>query len=303
MYDIIVIGAGPAGLTAAIYARRAEKSVLLLEKATFGGQITHSPLVENYPGFPTASGNEIAEKMVEQALAQGAEIELDTATCITGEAGNFTVQGEAASYSGKTVIMATGSRHRMLGLDREEELTGEGVSYCAVCDGAFYKDKTVAIIGGGNSALQEAISLSNGCKKVYVIQNLGFFTGEEKLAQELYKRDNVEIILSTMVTELIGEKQLAGIRLKNEETGEMSELSLDGIFVAIGQVADNEPFGDVVALNENGYIISGEDCLPQSKPGIFAAGDCRTKAIRQVTTATADGAVAALSACRFLEQL
>lgn len=303
MYDIIVIGAGPAGLTAAIYARRAEKSVLLLEKATFGGQITHSPLVENYPGFPTASGNEIAEKMVEQALAQGAEIELDTATCITGEAGNFTVQGEAGSYSGKTVIMATGSRHRMLGLDREEELTGEGVSYCAVCDGAFYKDKTVAIIGGGNSALQEAISLSNGCKKVYVIQNLGFFTGEEKLAQELYKRDNVEIILSTMVTELIGEKQLAGIRLKNEETGEMSELSLDGIFVAIGQVADNEPFGDVVALNENGYIISGEDCLPQSKPGIFAAGDCRTKAIRQVTTATADGAVAALSACRFLEQL
>ena len=167
MYDIIVIGAGPAGLTAAIYARRAEKSVLLLEKATFGGQITHSPLVENYPGFPTASGNEIAEKMVEQALAQGAEIELDTATCITCEAGNFTVQGEAGSYSVKTVIMATGSRHRMLGLDREEELTGEGVSYCAVCDGAFYKDKTVAIIGGGNSALQEAISLSNGCKKVY----------------------------------------------------------------------------------------------------------------------------------------
>lgn len=303
MYDIIIIGAGPAGLTAAIYARRAEKSVLLLEKATFGGQITHSPLVENYPGFPTASGNEIAEKMVEQALAQGAEIELDTAIAITGEAGNFTVQGEAGSYTGKTVIMATGSRHRMLGLDREEELTGEGVSYCAVCDGAFYKDKTVAIIGGGNSALQEAISLSNGCKKVYVIQNLGFFTGEEKLAQELYKRDNVEIILSTIVTELLGEKQLHGIRLKNEETGKMSELSLDGIFVAIGQVADNEPFAGVVALNENGYIISGEDCLPQSKPGIFAAGDCRTKAIRQVTTATADGAVAALSACRFLEQL
>lgn len=303
MYDIIIIGAGPAGLTAAIYARRAEKSVLLLEKATFGGQITHSPLVENYPGFPTASGNEIAEKMVEQALAQGAEIELDTAIAITGEAGNFTVQGEAGSYTGKAVIMATGSRHRMLGLDREEELTGEGVSYCAVCDGAFYKDKTVAIIGGGNSALQEAISLSNGCKKVYVIQNLGFFTGEEKLAQELYKRDNVEIILSTIVTELLGEKQLHGIRLKNEETGKMSELSLDGIFVAIGQVADNEPFAGVVALNENGYIISGEDCLPQSKPGIFAAGDCRTKAIRQVTTATADGAVAALSACRFLEQL
>jgi len=303
MYDIIVIGAGPAGLTAAIYARRAEKSVLILEKSTFGGQITHSPLVENYPGFPTASGNEIAEKMVEQALAQGAEIELDAATGIEGSAGQFTVIGENGTYQGKTVIIATGSRHRMLGLPHEEELTGEGISYCAVCDGAFYKGKTVAVIGGGNSALQEAISLSNGCKKVYVVQNLDFLTGEEKLAQELGKRDNVEVILSTVVKELVGEKALEAIVLKNEETGAESSLTLDGIFVAIGQMADNEDFAESVALNENGYIIAGEDCLPQSGSGIFAAGDCRTKAIRQVTTATADGAVAALAACRFLESL
>jgi len=260
-------------------------------------------LVENYPGFPTASGNEIAEKMVEQALTQGAEIELDTAVSISGEAGNFTVTGKAGSYAGKTVIIATGSRHRTLGLDREEELTGEGVSYCAVCDGAFYKDKTVAVIGGGNSALQEAISLSNGCKKVYVIQNLPFFTGEEKLAQELARKSNVEIILSTVVCELLGERQLSAIVLKNEETGTNSELTVDGIFVAIGQVADNEPFAEMVSLNENGYIISGEDCLPNSKAGIFVAGDCRTKTIRQVTTATADGAVAALTACRFIEQI
>lgn len=302
MYDIIVIGAGPAGLTAAIYGRRAEKSVLILEKSTFGGQITHSPLVENYPGFPTASGNEIAEKMVEQALSQGAEIELDTAVGITGRAGSFTVQGESGSYSGKTVILATGSRHRMLGLPREAELTGEGVSYCAVCDGAFYKGKTVAVIGGGNSALQEALLLSGGCKKVYVVQNLAFFTGEERLISELKSRDNVEIILSAVVTELLGDTLLEGIVLKNEETGAESRLAVDGIFVAIGQMADNEPFAGAVALNENGYIVSGEDCIPQSEPGIFTAGDCRTKTIRQVTTATADGAVAALAACRFLEQ-
>jgi len=302
MYDIIVIGAGPAGLTAAIYGRRAEKTVLILEKSTFGGQITHSPLVENYPGFPTASGNEIAEKMVEQALAQGAEIELDTAIGITGSAGSFTVQGENGSYSGKTVILATGSRHRMLGLPREMELTGEGVSYCAVCDGAFYKGKTVAVIGGGNSALQEALLLAAGCSKVYVVQNLPFFTGEERLVQDLKARENVEIILSTVVTALLGDSLLEGIVLKNEETGTESRLAVDGIFVAIGQVADNEPFAGAVALNENGYIISGEDCIPQSEPGIFTAGDCRTKAIRQVTTATADGAVAALAACRFLQQ-
>jgi len=302
MYDIIVIGAGPAGLTAAIYGRRAEKTVLILEKSTFGGQITHSPLVENYPGFPTASGNEIAETMVEQALAQGAEIELDTAIGITGSAGSFTVQGENGSYSGKTVILATGSRHRMLGLPREMELTGEGVSYCAVCDGAFYKGKTVAVIGGGNSALQEALLLAAGCSKVYVVQNLPFFTGEERLVQDLKARENVEIILSTVVTALLGDSLLEGIVLKNEETGTESRLAVDGIFVAIGQVADNEPFAGAVALNENGYIISGEDCIPQSEPGIFTAGDCRTKAIRQVTTATADGAVAALAACRFLQQ-
>ncbi|MBR6729293.1 MAG: FAD-dependent oxidoreductase [Clostridia bacterium] len=300
MYDIIVIGAGPAGLTAAIYGRRAEKSVLILEKTTFGGQITHSPLVENYPGFASASGNEIAEKMLEQALSQGAEVELDMAVSITGELGNFTVQGENGAYMGKTVILATGSRHRLLGLPKEMELTGEGVSYCAVCDGAFYKGKTVAVIGGGNSALQEAILLSSGCKKVYIVQNLAFLTGEERLINELKTRENVEIILSTVVTELVGDTALNGIMLRNEDTGKETALLLDGIFVAIGQTSDNESFKEIVALNESGYIISGEDCIPESRKGIFVAGDCRTKSIRQITTATADGAVAALAACRIL---
>ncbi len=303
MYDIIVIGAGPAGLTAAIYARRAEKTVLILEKETFGGQITHSPLVENYPGFPTASGNEIADKMVEQALSQGAEIELDRATAISGEGGDFTVKGENGEYKGKAVIIATGSKHRTLGLEREDELTGEGVSYCAVCDGAFYKDKTVAVIGGGNSALQEAILLASSCKTVYLVQNLDFLTGEQRLAAELYKRENVKIILSAVVCELIGDGKLNGIIIKNQNTSETEKLELDGIFVAIGQVSDNEPFADAVKLNENGYIIADESCVPSAAPGIFTAGDCRTKTIRQVTTATADGAIAALSACRFIDTL
>lgn len=303
MYDIIIIGAGPAGLTAAIYARRAEKSVLILEKDTFGGQITHSPLVENYPGFPTASGNDIADKMVEQALAQGAEIDIDTVQKISGEPGSFTVEGKNGTYLCKSVIIATGSKHRTLGLEREAELTGEGISYCAVCDGAFYKGKTVAVIGGGNSALQEAILLSAGCKTVYIIQNLAFCTGEHRLISKLQQTPNVKIILSAVVKELIGQTTLEAIVIENQDTFETQTIPLDGIFVAIGQVSDNEPFADVVALDKSGYIVAGESCVPKAKDGIYTAGDCRTKAIRQVTTATADGAVAALTACRFIDTL
>ena len=304
MYDIIVVGAGPAGLTAALYARRAEKSVLVIEKYTFGGQITHSPRVENYPGMSSASGSEIGEQFLTQAMEQGAEIELDTVTEITGEPGNYTVTCEGGSFSGKCVIIAAGSKHRTLGLEGEEKFTGEGISYCAVCDGAFYKEKTVAIVGGGNTALQEAALLSDGCKKVYVIQNLAFFTGEKNLASRLHKKQNIEVSFSTIVTGIIGEDEFRGIKLKNTETGEERELYIDGMFVAIGQKPENEPFASRVKLNDYGYIVSGEDCLPEgADAGIFVAGDCRTKAIRQVTTATADGAVAALSACRFIDSL
>ncbi len=304
MYDIVIVGAGPAGLTAALYARRAEKSVLVIEKNTFGGQITHSPRVENYPGFNEISGSELGEKLLEQAIAQGAEIELDTVTEITGTAGAYTVRTEYSGFDAKCVIIATGSRHRMLGLADEERYTGEGISYCAVCDGAFYKDKTVAIIGGGNTALQEANMLAEGCKKVYVIQNLAYFTGEENLANRLYKRSNVDVIFSHTVTEIIGGENFGGIKIKNENDGTVRELPLDGMFVAIGQVPENEPFSNLVRLNGYGYIEAGEDCLPYSdEAGIFVAGDCRTKAVRQVTTATADGAVAALAACRFVDSL
>lgn len=303
MYDILIIGAGPAGLTSAVYAGRADKKVLIIEKETFGGQITHSPRVENYPGFIQMSGNEFAEKLVEQAMAQGADIELDTVIGIEKKGDLFTVKGERADYEGKSVIIATGSAHRRLGLSKEDKFTGEGVSYCAVCDGAFYSGKDIAVIGGGNSALQEAVLLSKTSKSVTVIQNLAFLTGETKLVQELENKDNVSFVFSSVVTELLGEDTFRGIRIKNTETNEETDLSFDGIFVAIGQKPENEPFRENVTLNEWGYIIADESCVPESEKGIFVAGDCRSKRIRQIATAISDGAVAALAACSYVDNL
>ena len=305
MYDIIIIGAGPAGLTAAIYARRAEKSVLLIEKSTFGGQITHSPRVENYPGFVSLSGSELGEKLFEQALALGTDIELDTVTGIGGEAGHITVTCEGGSaFEGRTAIIATGSRHRDLGVENEEKFVGEGISYCAVCDGAFYKGRTVAVIGGGNSALQEAVLLSEGCTHVTVVQNLPYLTGEPSLQNILAGRDNVSFIYSTVVAGILGDDTFEGLLLRNTDTGEETVLTVDGTFVCIGQIPENGAFADVVKLGDYGYVDAGENCLPETTiPGVFVAGDCRTKAIRQVTPATADGAVAALAACRYLDTL
>ena len=304
VYDIIIIGAGPAGLTAAIYARRAEKSVLIIEKDTFGGQITHSPRVENYPGFLEISGNELADHLIEQVFAQGGMIELDTVTGIEGEAGDFTVKGASKDYKGRAVIIAAGSHHRRLGLDGEIRLTGNGISYCAVCDGAFFRGQRVAVIGGGNSALQDAVLLSEGCEKVFVVQNLPYLTGEEKLQKILLDRPNVEIITSSVVEKLVGGEELRSIEIKNTENGERRALSVEGMFVCIGQQPENEPFASVVSLDKRGYITADEGCIPYGSPeGIFVAGDCRTKEIRQVTTATADGAVAALAAVKFLDEI
>ena len=309
MYDIIIIGAGPAGLTAAIYARRAEKSVLVIEKDTFGGQITHSPRVENYPGFLAMSGNEFADKLIEQAMEQGAEIELDTVTGIGGREGEYKVICGSREYEGRSVIIATGSRHRTLGIANEERYTGEGISYCAVCDGAFYRGKRVAVIGGGNSALQDAVMLSDNCKQVTVVQNLDFLTGEPRLQGVLAQKENVDFIYSSVVKRVIADSgEFRGIVIADAKTGAESEIYCDGVFVAIGQIPENEPFESVVKLNDYGYIAAGEACVPEgsgeiSARGIFAAGDCRTKSVRQVTTATADGAVAAISACRFIDSL
>lgn len=299
MYDIIIIGSGPAGLTAAIYARRAEKSVLVIEKETFGGEITHSPKVENYPGMREISGADLGERLMSQALDLGAEIEMDTCIDIrTGD--NFTVVCEREEYEGRSVIIAGGSKHRRLGLPREEELTGNGISYCSVCDGPFYTGRSVAVIGGGNSALQEAVQLSELCSHVTIVQNLDFLTGEKKLQDILAAKDNVSMVFGVTVAELVGDPELTGLVLKHQD-GTTETLTVDGAFVAIGQQPENAPFASVAKLDQYGYIIADESC-ETGTPGVYVAGDCRTKAIRQVVTASGDGAIAAIKACKFTEE-
>ena len=302
MYDIIIVGAGPAGLTAALYARRADKTVLVIEKESFGGQITSSPKVENYPTIKEISGNELAQMMLDQIMEHGADLEMAEVLRIEKCERSMKVVTDYGEFEGKSVILATGSKHRHLGLPREEELTGKGVSYCAVCDGAFFSGAPVAVVGGGNTALQEAVMLSEYCTHVTVVQNLSTMTGEARLVAILEKKPNVTMIFDTVVTEFVGEDKLEGLLLKNTKTGETSKLAVDGLFVAIGQVPENKPFENLTALNDYGYITAGENCLTDTE-GVFVAGDCRTKQIRQITTATADGAVAALAACRYLDAL
>ncbi|MBQ9945862.1 MAG: thioredoxin-disulfide reductase [Clostridia bacterium] len=300
MYDIIIIGAGPAGLTAAIYARRAEKSVLLIEKGAFGGQVTFSPKIENYPGFGELTGTELAEKMVDHAITLGAEFQMETVTAIKG--GDIkTVITDEGEYEAKAVIIATGAQHRHLGVEGEEQYLGNGISFCAVCDGAFYKDQTVTVIGGGNSALQEAILLAGTCKKVTVVQNLPYLTGEEALQKLLKSKENVEIICSSVVTSFTGDGALDGIKIKNTETGEESLIPCDGCFVAIGLIPATDFIKELVALDNYGYVDANENCRTDIE-GVFVAGDCRKKEIRQITTATADGAAAALSAIKYIDR-
>ena len=304
MVDVIVVGGGPAGMTAALYARRNGKSALVIEKNGFGGQITHSPKVENYPGTLSMSGNEFADRMLDQILAQGAEIEFENVTAVqVNENGTKTVlTEEGGAYEGKTVILATGVKHRMLGLEGEEELVGEGISFCAVCDGDFYTDKTVCVAGGGNSALQEAVLLSDKCRQVIMLQDLTFFTGEEKLQEVLFARDNVRALTDVKINSLLTEDgALTGVAIENRTTGEKQEISCDGLFVAIGLIPENEPFKELADLNSYGYYDSDEQCLTRT-PGVFVAGDCRSKGVRQLTTAVADGATAALAACRYINQ-
>ena len=300
MHDIIVIGGGPAGLTAALYARRQNKSVLVFEKNSFGGQTVYSPKIENYPGFIEMSGVEFSDKLVDQVLNQGAELEMEEVLSISDNGTTKTVHTDAGDYEAKAVIIACGARHRMLGLENEENYVGNGISFCAVCDGAFYKDKEVAVIGGGNSALQEALLLSQSCAKVHIIQNLAFLTGETKLSQALEAKNNVTITYNTVVTGLSGESELESITLHNTETGLDSSMKIDGMFVAIGLIPDNDAAKDLIKLDERGYIPSNESTYTEIN-GIFAAGDCRTKTVRQIATAIADGASAALAACRFIE--
>ena len=304
MYDIIVVGGGPAGMTAALYARRNNKTVLVIEKNGFGGQIAYSPKVENYPGIKQMAGTEFADWALDQILEQGADVELECVTEIKDEGAiKKVITEEGGEYEAKAVIIATGVKHRLLGLEGEYELVGNGISFCAVCDGEFYRGKEVVVIGGGNSALQEAVLLSENCSKVTMVQDMDYFTGEQKLQEILFSRANVEKFTGMAVEAYIAENgELKGVKVRNKASGEVSDIMCDGVFVAIGLIPENDAFKNVVALNSYGYIDSGEDCLTIT-PGIYCAGDCRSKTVRQLTTASADGSVSAVAACRYIDAM
>ena len=303
MTDIIIIGGGPAGMTATLYALRNGKSALVLEKHGFGGQITYSPKVENWPGTAQMSGNEFAEKQLDQIMAQGADVDLAEALRVEDRGSVKVVHtDDGQAHEAKAVILATGVKHRMLGLPGENELVGEGISFCAVCDGDFYTGKTVCVAGGGNSALQEAILLAGKCAKVIMLQDLEYFTGEKKLQDILFSRENVEKHTGVKITALNTEDgNLKSVSIRNA-AGEAADVACDGLFVAIGLIPENEAFKDLADLNAWGYFDSGEDCTTKT-PGIYVAGDCRSKQVRQLTTASADGAAAALAACRYIDAL
>lgn len=302
MYDIIVVGGGPAGMTAALYALRNGKRVLVLEKNGFGGQIAYSPKVENYPGSLQLSGSELAEKMLDQILAQGAEVELEKAVSVEDLGDRKTVRTEeGGAYDCRALILAPGVKHRLLGLPGEEELIGSGISFCAVCDGDFYRDQTVCVAGGGNSALQEAILLADKCRQVILLQDLPEFTGEKRLQELLFRRPNVRTRVNVRITGLVLEEgRLIGLETEDRITGQPIPEACDGLFVAVGLIPENEAFAGLARLDDFGYFASDESCTTVS-PGVFVAGDCRSKRVRQVTTANADGAVAAIAACRYID--
>ena len=304
MHDIIVVGGGPAGMTAALYALRNGKSVLVIEKESFGGQMTQSPKIENYPGKLQVSGMELADEVMDQILEQGADIEIETVAGISRDGESWIVATEeGGAYEAKAVIIATGVKHRMLGLPGEDDLVGDGISYCAVCDGDFYTDKVVCVVGGGNSALQDAILLAEKCKEVIMLLRRQVFRGEEKLQEVLLSHTNVSTRMDVVISSLIaGSNGLEAVEIANRTTGEKQRVDCDGLFVAIGLVPENGAFAELADLNDWGYFDSDESCTTKT-PGIFVAGDCRNKEIRQITTATADGAVAALAACRYIDML
>ena len=300
MYDILIIGGGPAGLTAAIYATRAGKTVAVLERETPGGQIVSAPLVENYPGILSISGAELAQKMTEQAKLLGAEFLFAEAAGLSKTQDGFLVSCADGALEAKTVILATGASHRKLGLSQEDALTGCGISYCAVCDGAFYDGADVAVVGGGDTALQDALFLANTCRSVTLIHRRDTFHASAKLVRRAQAQKNIRILRNRTIQKLLmSDDSLRGAELLNSKTGETERIHVEGLFVAVGQTPQSTPFQDAVAT-ENGYYLAGEDtrtCLP----GIFAAGDGRKKQVRQLTTAVSDGAAAALAACRLLD--
>lgn len=297
MFDVIIVGAGPCGMTAAIYLKRANKNVLVLEKEGIGGQIASSLLVENYPGYKVISGAELSNNMYEQVTNLGVDVELEEVLSIKKDK-TFTVVTDSNTYEAKAVIIATGAKYRLLGLENETNLIGGGIHFCVACDGAFYKGKEVAVIGGGNSAAINALTLSDICKKVYVIQNLDDLTCEDKMKQELSQKDNVEIICNALVSKLNDEDELNSIEITKDNKNET--INIDGMFIAIGQVPESSLVKDMLKLDDYNYIITNE--CETSVEGLFVSGDCRSKKVRQLTTAVNDGTLAATLAINYLNK-
>ena len=301
MYDIIIVGGGPAGLTAAVYGLRSGKSVFVIERSVFGGQIVNSPKVENIPGFESISGDVFADKMLDQAMAQGAEVTLEDVKSVTKSGDIFTVEtAEGGSYEGRSVILATGTTHRVLGLEGEEDLIGNGISFCAVCDGDFYRDKDVVMIGGGNSAFVESNLLVDIVNHLTILQDMPYFTADKKLQDQLLSSDKVETHVGTKI---LGYEVDGGVLtgVKYEENGETKVAKCDGVFLAVGLVPENDAFAGLAEINDRGYFVQNPNCGTKT-PGVFVAGDCCAKTLRQVTTACADGAIAATQACEYLKQ-
>lgn len=302
MYDVIIIGAGAAGMTAAIYALRNDKSVLMIESTSVGGQIAFSPKVENFPSYRTISGEELSQKMFEQVLDLGVQFELEEVLSVDKkEDGTFLVKTDCGEHLGKTLIIATGAKQKHIGIAAEEHLLGRGVYYCAICDGAFYRGKEVALIGDGNTALQSAILLSSICTKVYVLTWFDKFFGDESLIKTLRKTPNIEVLPETSVIDFLGDDALTGVKAVKKQTGEEFVVDVPAVFVCIGQLPDNKRYSHLVELDKDGYCIV-DDAMKTKTEGVYAAGDCRKKTIRQLATAVSDGAVAAMSAISYLNK-
>ena len=298
-YDVVIVGAGPAGLTAAIYARRAARSVLVLEAKAWGGQIINTPDIENYPAAAHISGADFANALYEQALGLGAQLKLEKVTGVEDLGRTRLVRTAQNEYEAGAVILATGSENRKLGVDREGELPGRGISYCATCDGNFFRRRDVAVVGGGNTALEDALYLADLVNKVYLIHRRDAFRGEEATVDRLQERENVEFVLNSTVTALLGDKRLSGVEVTDKFSGEKRVLEVKGLFVAVGRVPENECFRSLIEVDDSGCAVAGEDCHTRL-PGVFVAGDIRTKELRQLVTAAADGAVAATEAVKYL---
>ena len=299
-HDIIIVGAGIAGMTAAIYARRAGRTVLLIEKESIGGQITLSNRVENYPGHEAISGLDLADKLMQQVIELGAQLEVDEVKSVTKTEEGFEVVCGYSKYSSKAVICAAGLRHRRL--EAADGYKGSGVSYCAVCDGAFYRGKDVAVVGGGNTAVSEAIYLADICRTVYLVHRRTGYRAEKAVMEKMLSKENIIRLENYTVGSLYGDPALEGLKLDSTVGGEEKDIKVSGLFVALGHIPQNEVFKELMELDDNGFAVSDESCKTRT-PGLFVAGDCRNKKVRQLTTAAADGAVAGLAAAEYADGL